>query len=106
MEENYLSLAEVKNLLEKEKDARGALSPEQTAALQHVQLFSRLGVTKAKDLIKELLDIPMMTLPNAIKIVDILPNHPDDVRAILAKERYALSKDDTERVLQTVAKYI
>ena len=106
MEEDYMSLAEVKNLLEKEKEARGSLSPEQTAALQHVQLFSRLGVTKAKELIKELQEIPMMTLSNAIKIVDILPNHPDDIRAILAKERFALSKEDTERVLQTVAKYI
>ncbi len=106
MEEEYLSLAEVKNLLEKEKDARAALSPEQQAALQHSQLFARLGVTKARDLIKELMDVPMMTLANAIKIVDILPNHPDDVRAILAKERFALSKEDTERVLQIVAKYM
>ncbi len=106
MEEDYLSLAEVKNLLEKEKESRGALSPEQQGALQHTQLFARLGVTKAKELIKELMDIPMMTTGNAIKIADILPNHPDDVRAILAKERFALSKEDTERVLQIVGKYL
>ena len=95
----------MKNLLEKEKDARGALTPEQQAALQHSQLFSRLGVTKAREL-KELMNVPMMTLSNAVKIVDISPNHPDDVRAILAKERFALSKEDTERVLQIVAKYL
>ncbi len=106
MEEEYLSLAEVKNLLDKEKESRASLTPEQSAALQHASQFSRLGVTKARDLIKDLLDVPMMTLPNAIKIVDILPNHPDDVRAILSKERFALSKEDTERVLQIVTKYL
>jgi len=106
MEEEYLSLAEVRNLLEKEKEARGSLTTEQMAALQHSQLFSRLGVTKARDLIKELLEVPLMTPPNAIKIVDVLPNNPDDVRAILSKERFALSKEDTERVLQIVAKYL
>jgi DNA-directed RNA polymerase subunit F len=63
-------------------------------------------VTKARELVKELMEVPMMTLSNAIKIVDILPNHPDDVRAILAKERFALSKEDTDRVLQIVAKYL
>ena len=82
------------------------MTPEQQAALQHSQLFSRLGVTKARDLVKELMNVPMMTISNAIKIIDILPTHPDDVRAILAKERFALSKEDTERVLQIVAKYL
>jgi DNA-directed RNA polymerase subunit F len=106
MEEEYLSLAEVKNLLEKEKDTRPSLTPEQQSALQHTQLFARLGVTKARELVKELMEVPMMTLSNAIKIVDILPNHADDVRAILAKERFALSKEDTDRVLQIVAKYL
>jgi DNA-directed RNA polymerase subunit F len=106
MEEEYLSLAEVKNLLEKEKDSRPSLTPEQQAALQHTQLFSKLGVTKSRELVKQLMDIPMMTLPNAIKIADVLPTHPDDLRALLAKERFALSKEDTERVLQLVAKYL
>ena len=106
MEEEYQSLAEVKNLLEKEKETRPSLTPEQQAALQHTQLFARLGVTKARELVKELMDVPMMTLSNAVKIVDILPTHPDDVRAILAKERFALSKEDTDRVLQIVAKYL
>ncbi len=106
MEEEYMSLAEVKNLLEKEKDSRMSLTPEQQAALQHAQLFTKLGVTKARELIKELMDIPMMTLANAVKVADIAPNHIDDVRAILAKERFAISKEDSERVLQIVGKYL
>jgi len=105
LEEEYLTLAEIKNLLEKEKDARGALSREQQYALQHSQLFSKLGVTKTRELIKELMDIPLMTIPNAVKIADALPANADDVRAIMAKERFALSKEDTDKVLQLAAKY-
>lgn len=105
MEEEYLTLAEIKNLLEKEKDARGSLSQEQQYALQHSQLFSKLGVTKTKELIKELMGVPLMTIPNAVKVADSLPATADDLRAIMAKERFALSKEDTDKVLQLVAKY-
>ncbi len=106
MEEEYLSLAEVKNLLEKEKEARTNLSQEQQYALQHSQLFSKLGVMKARELVKELLDIPMLGLANAVKIADVLPTNADDLRAVLAKERFALSKEDTEKVLKILGKYL
>src|SRR5437667_169023 len=42
---------------------------------------------------------------NAMKIVDLLPTHLDDVRAIFAKERFALSKEDADKVLEIVGKY-
>ncbi len=47
----------------------------------------------------------MMSPFNAVKIVDLMPTHMDDVRAIFAKERFALSKEDAEKVLEIVGKY-
>jgi len=106
MEEDYVPLAEVKVLLEKEKEARGQLSPEQQYTLSHATIFARLDLAKAQALIKDLMAVPMMSPANAAKIADLLPTHLDDVRAIFAKERFSLPKEDAEKVLEIVAKYL
>ncbi len=105
MEEHYLSLAEIKVLLEKEKRARGELSQEQQYALGHASSFAKTDPTKVPAMLKELMEIPMMSPANAMKIADLLPTHLDDVRAIFAKERFSLSKEDAEKVLEIVTKY-
>src|SRR5207249_3420794 len=87
MEESYVSLAELKVILEKEKTARGELNPEQQYSLSHAALFARVPADKVPAIVKELMEIPMMSPFNAMKIVDLLPTHLDDVRAIFAKAR-------------------
>ena len=105
MEEEYLSLAELKVILEREKASRGDLTPEQQYALSHAAAFGRVAPEKVPAMVKELMEVPMMSLANAVKIADVLPAHLDDVRAIFAKERFALSKEDAEKVLEIVNKY-
>jgi len=46
-----------------------------------------------------------MSEVNAMKIADLIPTHADDVRAIFAKERFALSKEDMDHVLEIVREY-
>jgi len=104
VEEEYLSLAEVKGLLEAEKQTRTTLAPEQQYALQHAQLFARISPEVAAKIAKELLEIPMMSRANAVKIADLMAVHPDDVRSVLAKERFSLSKEDLDRVVEIVNK--
>jgi len=105
MEEDYVTLSEIKILLEKEKAARGGLSQEQQYALSHASSFAKVDPGKVPAMIKELMAIPLMSLFNAAKVVDEIPTHLDDVRAIFAKERFALSKEDAEKVLEIVGKY-
>ncbi len=105
MEESYVSLAELKVILEKDKAVRGELNPEQQYSLTHASLFARISADKVPPMVKELLEIPMMSPFNAVKIVDLMPTHMDDVRAIFAKERFSLSKEDAEKVLEIVGKY-
>ncbi len=105
MEEEYVSLAELKVILEKEKGARGELNPEQQYTLSNAVLFARIDVAKVPAMVKELMEIPLMSQANAVKIVDLLPVSLDDVRAIFAKERFSLSKEDADKVLEIVAKY-
>lgn len=102
MEEEYVSLAEMKLLLDKEKAARGELSQEQQYALGHASTFAKIDPAKVPALVKELMAIPMMSPFNAAKIADLLPAQLDDVRAIFAKERFSLPKEDAEKVLEIV----
>ncbi len=106
VEEKYLSLAEIRDLLDKEKESRTALSMEQQYAQSHAQTFARVTPDQAAKLVKELMSVPMMSDANAVKIADVLPTHADDVRAIFAKERFALSKEDMDRVLEIVRQYL
>ena len=106
MEEEPLSLAEIKVLLEAEKAARGVLTPEQQYSLQHAQLFARETPEVARKIATELMEIPMMSRPNAVKIADLLAVHADDVRSVFAKERFTLTKEDLDRVVEIVGKHL
>ncbi|MDI6916978.1 MAG: RNA polymerase Rpb4 family protein [Thermoplasmatales archaeon] len=101
----YVSIAEVKKILEKEQKDR-ELSPEQKFALEHTQKFAKLNLVKTNALIEELRKIEKMPEPVAYKIADLLPTHPDDIKVIFAKERVTLDKEETERILDIVKKYV
>ncbi len=106
VKEEYLSLADVKELLEKEKDNREELMPEQKLALSHADAFAKLSRTKVKKLVAELVKMDQMSEPNAYKIADLMPEEPEEVRAIFSKERFTLTKDETDQVLKLVRKYL
>ena len=91
-DERCVTLSEVKELLDSESKAR-ELSNEQKLAFDHAQRLSKLPLAKAEALFKEL------------KIVDILPSHPDDVRILFAKERSILEKKQVDQILKVVEKY-
>jgi DNA-directed RNA polymerase subunit F len=104
-EERQISTVEVRELLEKERTKR-ELTNEQKMALQHAQTFVRLNASDTKKLIKELKKIEKLSDQAIYKTAEILPTHPDDVRAILAKERYTLEKGEVEEIVQIVKKYL
>lgn len=105
-EEQYLTLAEIKELLEREEKERGSLNMEQKYALTHAQTFAKLPVAQGRELVADLLKVEMMTPANAYKLADLLPTHADDVRAVFAKERFSLSKEDVDLVVQIASKYL
>jgi DNA-directed RNA polymerase subunit F len=105
MDDKLLSLGEVKKLLEKEAKVR-ELAPEQLLALQHSEAFARLSSAKVKKLVKELTKMEHVNEFHAYKIADLLPTHPDDVRAVFAKERFTLGKEEIEMVVKVVENYL
>jgi DNA-directed RNA polymerase subunit F len=104
-EERYVTLAEVKQLLEEAAEAR-ELTPDQKASLDHAEKVARLTTEKAKELQAELGKLGFVPDSLCAKIADVLPTHPIDVRAIFQKERKALEKNQIEQILSTVQKYL
>jgi len=103
--EGYVTLAEVKAILEEESGQR-ELSTEQKYALEHSQRFSRLDDKKSKKLVNELIgEIENLAEPIAMKIADIMPKDAEDIKIIFAKERAQIQKKDAEKILGIIEKY-
>jgi len=101
----YLTLAEVKDILSKLVEER-ELTLEQKYALKHAEDFAKLNVEDALKLKEELMELPFITERIAVKIVDILPQSPEEVRAIFFKEPITINLEDVQKILDIVKKYI
>jgi DNA-directed RNA polymerase subunit F len=104
-EEELASLGDVKNLLTK-SEKEGDLTYEQRLALEHSKQFAHLNITDSKKLIKQLLTMERVSESLAFKIAELLPQHPDEVRPIFAKERFTLEDDEINKIIENVKKYL
>jgi len=104
--EEFLTLSEIQELLEKERKNRGELSSEQEFSAKHTETFCKLAAKDAEKLLKELKGLEFVSDFAAYKICDLMPNHPDDIRVIFAKERNTPGKEEVDQILQLVGKYL
>lgn len=105
MEQRYVTEAEVRDLLEAETEARGGtefMLASQKAALDHAQKTCSISKEQADAIVAEVGKFDFVTEPTAVKIADLLPEYPEDVRAIFAKERVTLEKDQIEAILEII----
>ena len=101
----FVSLADALKMLDKEQEKR-ELSYEQKLAFAHAQQFSKLSVEESDKLKDELMKLEHLNESLAYKIVETLPNHPDDIRVIFSKERHTLSPEEIEKILEAVRKHL
>ena len=97
-------LANVKLLLAEEA-ARRTLPREATLAQQHAEGFARLDVDQTAKLIKELRTLPFVDAAMAVKLSDVLPQYPEEVRLLYSKERILLDEAQLTRLLELIAQY-
>jgi DNA-directed RNA polymerase subunit F len=105
-DDHPVTLAEVKELLEEEQKKRAELTPEQKVSLDHASKVARLSAADAQKLLNDVKELGFVPETVAVKIADILPEYPEDVRALFAKERLILDKKQIEALLAAVKKYI
>ncbi|AIZ56011.1 RNA polymerase Rpb4 [Candidatus Methanoplasma termitum] len=105
MSEQYITLAEVRDLLTEEHEKRELLT-SQKAAMEHARTICELSAENAKKIIEEVRTINGVTEYTAVKVADILPQYPEDVRAIFSKERITLDQKTIDRIIEVVGKYL
>jgi DNA-directed RNA polymerase subunit F len=108
--DEYLTVAEVKESLqeievERAADEERELRYELTRAIQHVNQFARFSGADGRALVAELSELEKLNDETAHKIADLLPEDRDELRAVFAKERYALDGEELDDVLNVVKKY-
>jgi DNA-directed RNA polymerase subunit F len=110
LDEEYLTVSEAKELLseaemDRATDEEREMRYELARAIEHVNRFAVLEPEESRELVAELRELEKIDEPTAYKIADLLPQSRDELRAVFAKERYALEGDELDEVLNVVAKY-
>ena len=111
VDEEYLTTAEAKEVLsgietERALDEDREMRYELTRAVEHVNRFATLDVEESAEFVAELQDLEKIDEATAYKIANLLPQDRDELRAVFAQERYSLSGEELDDVLNVVAKYV
>ncbi|MFB6228052.1 MAG: RNA polymerase Rpb4 family protein [Halobacteriales archaeon] len=109
--EEYLTTAEVKEILsgverERALDESRELPYELARTIEHANRFAVLEPTEAEDLVEALLEIEKVNESTAYKIANLKPGDRDELRAIYAQERYTLSGDELDEILNVLSQYL
>lgn len=102
-EERVITGSEAREILE--ESLKGEEEPiyEKKIAFEHLTKFAKLSAEEARKRVEELMKRDERIREDiAVKIVDLMPQDETDLRAIFAKERYALTKEDIEGILKFV----
>ena len=110
LDEEYLTTPEAKELLSDIENERALeedreMRYELARAIEHVNRFAVLGAEESRELVEELLELEKVDEPTAYKIANLLPEDRDELRSVFAQERYSLSGDELDDVLDVVARY-
>ena len=105
LQEDLLTLAEVREILDQIRERRSEeeeLGYELRRAIRHAEIFSKGTAEESRALVAELMKLGKMSLEIAVKIADIKPVNKDELRAIYAKERFTLSEEELDNILEII----
>jgi DNA-directed RNA polymerase subunit F len=110
VDEEYLTVSETKALLEDLEVERAADEREMhyvlARSIEHTNRFAELDADEAGELVDRLADMEKVDEATAYKIVDLLPRDRDELRSVYAQERYSLSGEELDDVLNLLAEYV
>lgn len=108
--ERPITISEVKETLkqqEKDYSEEGKeMLYEQKRSKEHADIFAKITLKQAKELSEKLATLPMQLPADRLtKIIDMMPETTDDVRAIFAKERFKYTEEEIKQITDLVAGY-
>jgi DNA-directed RNA polymerase subunit F len=107
MQEELLTMAEVKDILDQIRLKRAdeeELGYELRRAIRHAEFFAKGTAEESRCIVEELAKLEKMNKEIAVKIADVRPVTKDELRAIYAKERFTLSEEELNAILEIVFK--
>ncbi len=108
--EELLTLSEVKEMLhgivEDRSSREEELGYELRKAINHADMFAKTSAEKSRELVNKLLELEKMKPEIAIRIADVMPQSRDELRTLYAKERYTLTEEELDNILNFVAEAI
>jgi DNA-directed RNA polymerase subunit F len=82
--------------------AEKELSYEFRRSMDHANQLAKTTPEKSKELTEKLLKLEKMKPEIAYRIANIMPKSRDEVRAIFAKERFTLSPEEIDSIIDLV----
>jgi len=82
--------------------AEKELSYEFRRSMDHANQLAKTSPEKSKELVEKLLKLEKMKPEIAYRIANIMPKSRDEVRAIFAKERFTLSPEEIDSIIDLV----
>jgi DNA-directed RNA polymerase subunit F len=110
IDEEYLTVAETKEVLEdieveRASDDDREMRYELARAIEHVNRFAVLDPEESREFVSQLLELDKVDEKTAHKIADLQPQDRDELRALYAQERYSLSGEELDEILNVVTQY-
>jgi len=99
--ENALSMSELKDKLDSIKKRDGTLNPRGIKTYDYITKFMRKDMKKIKEKLVQL-NIGRLKDKHINKIIDISPNNVDELKSILSGENLTLKQEDLTKIIETV----
>lgn len=104
--EEKVTLPELRSVLSGVEAERIAAEKESSyefrRSTEHANQLAKTTPDKAKDLVETLQQMEKMKPEIAYRIANIMPKTRDEVRAIFAKERFTLTPEEIDRIIEMV----
>jgi len=102
--ETPISMAELKEELTRVKKRDETLNFRAEKTQEYLEQFGTLKEKESKDLHKKIegLDIPRLRPEHIVKLVDILPTTPEEVKIVLQGYTITLTKENLKRVADAI----
>jgi|SRR3989344_2045734 len=99
--ENALSMNELKEKLDSIKKRDGTLTPRGIKTYDYIARFMKKDMKKIREKLVQL-SIGRLKDKHINKIVDILPNDIDELKSILSGENLTLKQEDLTKIIETI----
>jgi DNA-directed RNA polymerase subunit F len=104
--EEKITLPELKEILIKVESERLEASKEMSyelrKSIEHANQLSKTSAERSRDLVESLLKLEKMKPDIAYRIANIMPRTRDELRAIYAKEKYTLTGEELDGIIDIV----